>query len=793
MKQQGVRLTVLLWGMLCTTSVFAQREDLNCVWPAQWIASEGPAKEYSVHHFRKIFSLEEVPDSLVIHTSGDNRYQLFVNGQLATWGPLRGDLRHWYYESTDIAPWLQKGKNVLAVVVLNYGSHPPDAQLSVQTGFLLAADRREHRFLNTPTGWQAKHNPAYSPNVVGSTQVQGYYGGGSKEIVDGNLYLWDWEKIDFNDSDWPTATVVERAYAKGCKWASRWKLVPRNLPFESLVPERFQAVRSNENLRVPDAFPAQSATVMVPANTKARMVLDRGHYTTAYPELKVGKGSNARIRLTYAEAPFIDISKKERGHRGEVDGKVFFGFYDEFIANGEGERVYKPLWWRAYRYVLLEIETYSEELFIHDFFGHYASYPFVSRASLAVTERKGGRQNQQIHQMLEIGDRTLRACAHEHYMDCPYYEESQFQGDNRIQMLASYYQYGDPALSKQAITLFSWSLNNEGFLSARYPTNSFYYIPNYSLYWIGMLYNYFMLYPDHPFVESQLPVMRSILAYFERNEKESGGLKPLAYHQFVDWSFPSGEPPIDAEGNSAVVELHYLMALQWAATLEKAMGKEAYYYQKYSTKAAQLKKHIRQQYWNSELQLVTDLPGHTEKLSQHANSLAILTEVVTGEEATKLMQKVLAKKNMVAATLYWSFYVFEALQKADLGHEYLNHLGVWEEVMALGVTTWPETGINSRSECHAWGASPNYHFLKIVAGISPLAPGFSEVEIAPNLGELQSLDAVFPHWQGSVTISLQRQGKKIKARITLPPGLTGIFRWEGKTVRLVSGYNAFES
>jgi len=784
------RLTIgaLLW-IITYFSAYAQREDLTCVWPAHWIMSQGPAKEFSVHHFRKEFMLDEIPDSLIVHTSGDNRYQLFVNETMVTWGPLRGDLRHWYYESTDIAPWLHKGKNVIAVVVLNYGSHPPDAQLSIQTGFLLAADRQEHRFLNTPTGWKAQHNPAYSPNIVGSDQVRGYYGGGSKEVVDGNQYIWDWEKIDYNDSHWPDAVIVERAFAKTCKWASRWKLIPRHLPFETLRVERFESVRIAENLVVPDGFPANAASITIAANTRARMVLDRGHYTTAYPVMQLSGGKHARIKLTYSEAPFIDIGKKDKGDRGQVEGKLFFGFYDQFICDGNPNRQYKPLWWRAYRYIDMEIETQDEALVISDVHGVYSSFPFEQKSAITVDDHEGPAKNEFIQQLIEIGDRTIRACAHEHFMDCPYYEESQFQGDSRIQMLVSYYNYGDPSLAKQGIELFSWSLNNEGFLSARYPTNSYYYIPNYSIYWIGMLYDYMMLYDDHEYITGKLHIARYLLEYFERNEKEDGSLKSLDYHQFVDWSYAQGEPPIDKDGNSAVVDLHYLLALQWAAALEEELGNEIWYLEKYRAKIENLRNVIRNKYWDERLQLFTDLPGNSELLSQHANCLAIITEVVTGDAAKALMRKVLAKENMVPATLYWSFYVFEAMQKAGLGNEYLNHLDVWEEVMELGVTTWPETGIYSRSECHGWGASPNYHLLKIVAGINPLSPGFNEVLIEPHPGGLKSVEAVFPHRKGMITLKLDNGDAQKRAHITLPGGLTGVFRWQGKEITLHDGYN----
>ena len=88
---------------------------LQRVWTARWIAvPKAPRTEYGVYHFRKTFDLPARPERFLVHASGDNRYQLFVNGQRAAWGPARGDLFHWRYETVDIAGFLQPGKNVLA-------------------------------------------------------------------------------------------------------------------------------------------------------------------------------------------------------------------------------------------------------------------------------------------------------------------------------------------------------------------------------------------------------------------------------------------------------------------------------------------------------------------------------------------------------------------------------------------------------------------------------------------------------------------------------------------------------
>ncbi|NQZ76381.1 MAG: alpha-L-rhamnosidase N-terminal domain-containing protein [Ekhidna sp.] len=332
-----------------------------------------------------------MPKELIVHTSGDTRYQLYVNGSMVTWGPLTGDLRHWYYETSDIAPYLKEGKNVIAAAVLNYGSHPPDSRVTVQTGFLLCTDDQRNKFLNTnKKNWKAIHDKAYMPNVIDKSQVNGYYGGGSREIVDGNAPIWGWNETGFNDDDWGAAKVVERAFAKTCKWASRWKLTPRTLIHEKLTPAKFESIRIKEGLTIDGDFLSGSGEIQVPANTKARVVFDWGSEVTAYPVLKTSSGEDAVITCTYVEAPYIgDPKKKNKGNRNEVEGKNFFGYYDRFTTDGGEHRAYRPFWWRAFRYVEMTIETSNEPLVIEEYSGITSYYPFEQKAFFSLSDKKG--------------------------------------------------------------------------------------------------------------------------------------------------------------------------------------------------------------------------------------------------------------------------------------------------------------------------------------------------------------------------------------------------------------------
>ena len=783
---QYMKKTIVAIILLLNISVLiAQKENLSQVWPAMWIQSTtGSEKDFAVFHFRKTFSLDTIPESLFVCTSGDMRYQLFVNDLFVCQGSQTGDLRHWFYEENDIQKYLKTGKNVISATILNYGSRPPDARVSVQAGFLLAASDKKFHFLNTNNTWKAHYDCAYTQNLVDKSQISGYYGGGSRDNVDGNKYDWNFSKIDFDDSTWQNAGEIERAYAKSCMWAGRWKLTPRTLPYEKLTVQRFQKVRLSENANIPNVFPNNSADIIILPNQKAKFILDQGVETTAFPVLKVSGGKNATIKLIYSESPVIDLKTKDKGNRADIENKQFYGYFDKFISDGGSGRVYSTLWWRAFRYIVVEIETKDSPLVINDFHSVLSTYPFELKSKFSIT---GNEDKAVIDSIFSVGIRTSMLCAHETFVDCPYYEESQFEGDARIQMLVSYFSFGDKRLAENAIEQFSWSINDEGFLSARYPTNSLYYIPNFSIYWIGMLHDHLMYFDNQEFIRSKIHISRSIIQYFLNRQQKDGSVFKPDYHNFVDWTFPNGEARFDEKGISATADLYLLMALQWAIELEKVVGNE-YFVHLYQSNIDQLSKTIRSKYWDPEKALFTDLEKNDKFISQHTNCLAILTGITTGVESQNVMKKVLAKEGMTEATLFWSFYVFEALQKCGLGDLYLDNLTVWKDVLKLGVTTWPETGVFSRSECHGWGASPNYHFFKINAGIESLAPGFKEIKIAPKFGKNSSIEARIPHCLGFVTLKCEKIGHSgIEAEIELPPSTKGIFEWNGRKTKLKEG------
>ncbi|MFO7937902.1 MAG: alpha-L-rhamnosidase C-terminal domain-containing protein [Kiritimatiellia bacterium] len=94
----------------------------------------------------------------------------------------------------------------------------------------------------------------------------------------------------------------------------------------------------------------------------------------------------------------------------------------------------------------------------------------------------------------------------------------------------------------------------------------------------------------------------------------------------------------------------------------------------------------------------------------------------------------------------------------------------------------------ARSDCHAWGSHPIYFMHTGLAGITPAAPGFSAVRIAPCPGSLRRISSRTPHPDGFIETDFEFDGNGgISGKVTLPPGLSGEFVWHGRSAPLKAG------
>jgi alpha-L-rhamnosidase len=780
----------LLFIFLCLASVLPVAAQMPH-FTEGWISVPGiEGHEYGVYYFRKDVRLAAVPLTVRVNVSGDNRYKLFVNDHMVCLGPARSDLAHWNYDVIDLAPYLHAGTNVVVAKVWNEGTMRPEANMTYRTAFMVQAAEPSADMFKTDSSWLCIQDKGYCPLAV---QVPGYYAAGPGEMVDMHHTVTDWHSPSASLEGWQRVSVLAPIVPIGIHepWGTYpgWMVRRSDLPQRYLREQRLAEVRRATGVKVRPGFLRGKAPVTIPANSSAELILDQRELTNAYLSLVFSGGDDARITIGYAEALYDSNMKK--GNRNEIEGKHFVGRKDSLISNGDTNQTFTTLAWRTYRYLVLRVSTQGEALTLNDVWGTATGYPFEPKAKLS-------NAGDLISNIFSIGWRTARLCAVETYMDCPYYEQLQYFGDARIQALVTMFMTGDDRLVKNLFNMADWSRGSDGVTQSRYPSTLPQWIQPYALHYIYALHDYMMYGADMDFLRTKLMSTRTVLDYFHRYQQPDGRVKDLPGWNFTDWVDPvpgrtdSGVPfnwsqgvalP-GGDGCNSVMDLQLLYAYLMAADLEQHLGMKAYA-DLYQERIGQLRESIQQRYWRPSVGLYSDLADR-DVWSQHAQALAILTRMVKGAEARKLAQKIESDSRLAPASIYFKYYTHEAMSRGGLADDYLSWLGKWQENIDSGLTTWGETSDvdGTRSDCHAWGASPNVELLRTVLGIDSDAPAFAHVRITPHLAGIKQIGGQMPHPKGMISVSYRHKGNKLEAVVTLPEGVTGTIVWnrQEKTV-----------
>ena len=173
--------------------------------------------------------------------------------------------------------------------------------------------------------------------------------------------------------------------------------------------------------------------------------------------------------------------------------------------------------------------------------------------------------------------------------------------------------------------------------------------------------------------------------------------------------------------------------------------------------------------------------------SEHAQCLAILTDALPPEKAKRAFDGLVSASDIARCTVYFSHYLFETYFKFGRGDLFLKRLDLWRDFVRQDLKTPLEAPGDARSDCHAWGSHPIYHLLTGVAGMRPDSDCFASIVIAPQPGGLKWIRASMPAPKGMVTVDLRFDGASPSGTVTLPVGMSGKFRWKGKSLAINAG------
>jgi hypothetical protein len=737
--------------------------------------------------FRKQFEASAAP--IRLHVSADERFELFVDGERIARGPDRSDVEHWSYASYELR--VGRGPHRLEALAWSIGPYAPVAQMSWRGGFVLKAEGEHDQQLTTGlAAWEVA-------KLEGYDFTPGLFFEGAQLTAEGCGPQW-------KEGTYVKAQVIRpplRSTSYG-ESAAGWKLFPTTLPDQldreftagravalgSGLLAKDESVRA-EQARHPDLPKWQELVegkgqVVVPANTEQFLLWDLGNYYCAYPLCEVSGGTGAKLTWSWAESLYLP-GTNAKGQRNEFIGKTFRGVADTFLAGGGARQRFSTLWWRAGRWCRISVKTASEALIVHRLALNESRYPYETEGGF-----DGGDEG--LPGVIALAVRGIQMCAHETYMDCPYYEQLQYDGDTRLELLTTGVMTRDDRLVKRAIELLDFSQRNWGFVNERYPAFLPQQSPTFSMIWALMLNDYTYWRNDPGFVKARVIGLRSMLEHFEPYLNGDGLLENLPGWPFMDWvpQWDGGNAPDGEHGVSSLNNLLYVYALQKSAEVEDFLG-EALLAKRLRAKAARAAEAVRAKFWDEPRGLIADTQGHN-RFSEHGQCLGLLTDTLSGERARRCFEQLLAAPDLARATIYFSFYLLETWRKFGRGDLIVDRLNFWKDLVKQGLKTPVEMPGDTRSDCHGWGSHPLFHLHASVAGIRPASPGFRTVRVAPLPGKLPRILSRTPHPDGFIMLDIAFEGGRCRGRVEVPPDITGVFVWRSQEQKLRGGANAID-
>jgi len=771
--------------------------QMTNTWPARWVKPAFPVTAPAHVAFRCRF---EIAGALTarLHVSADERYQLFLDGRPLGRGPAFGDQENWYFDTYELA--LAAGEHLLVARVSLAGARGPGAQISLAHGLVLCPDPGSPLVPLIATGvapWSCKllagirigeHDwklQATGPMTVDAREFPwGYESGGG----DG----WS-DAVPFED-----ATIA----ATAMEYSARSHLLR-----PAIIPPQIDRAIAGVTVRhvgeIPtgadDRLPFDSASdlanehagwskgsLTISANCTRRVLLELDNYYSFYYAITVSGERGARLRIAAAERLFDPMVNQPawpwhaKVSHDQIEGAFFEGPHDEFILDGGENRTLEPCWWRCGRYVQIAVTTGDQPLTLSRVELRETRYPLEMESRHDAGDPKW-------EQILSLCFRTLQECCHEIYVDCPYYEQMQWVGDMRVQMLCHYVATRDVRQVRKALSLVDNSAAQGGFVRAYYPSGSRMLIPGFALWHIASVHDLAMWRGEKEFVQALMPQARATMDAILQSARGDGLLACPQGWPYTDWAdgFTYGNPPAAESRTESIFNFQAAHVLDLLAEIETYLG-ETELAERWRRKARSLADACGKAFWDDARGLFAVDLDHRH-FCEHSQCMAVLGGRITPQQQASVADKLVSDASLTRVQLFYSHYLFETYRRLGRMDALFARLEPWHKMLEMGLKTTPETIPLTRSDCHAWSAHPLFHFYTTVLGIRPASMGFAEVEITPQLGKLDHASGKLVHPRGFIEVEFRQSGNIVSGSITLPEGVAGTAHINGQIVKLQSG------
>jgi hypothetical protein len=686
-------------------------------WIGKWITSS----EQEVNNintwiaFRKNISLTQVPTSAPIRIAADSKYWLWINGSLIIQegGLKRGPSRTGsYIDTLNIGPYLKSGSNSIAILVWHFGKSGYSHLSSGKSG-LLVQSLSSLTSIATDQTWEAQILRAYQM----ADQQPNARLAESSILYDSRKDIGNWQ----TDFLIPFKKAIEIGAAGDSPWG---ELIARPIPF-------FQFSNLNKYI--------DSSVTSSNGNDVYKM----------------------KLPLNIQVHPFVKINSINGGEKIKIytdNNQLNFEpiLHVEYITKPGLQEFDCPLWLNGEQ-VYYEIPSglKVEQL----------SYKKSQYATESIGQFSSSDEN--LNTLWKKSLNTLTLSMRDNWMDCPDRERGGWTGDLVSLSLQSYYvldKKGQELTSKwyREFTNFRTSVHDFyslipiGISNIEIPDQTLLLISEYGI------ENYLLQSRDTAMLIELYPSLKLNLSFWQYNNDglilpRQGGNR---------WNWGDWGDNLDELG---LYNMLYLNSLKTMKQLSKIMNDAAgtvFYENTYQN----LKSAIRKNLWRGGYFASAN---NINSPDERVQAFSIISGAAENKDYVTMIEVFETVQN---ASPYMEQFVFEAL--CIIGkHEtaLLRFKNRYSSMIQspISSTVWegwqmPKENKLAKTPNHGWSGAALFLFPKWIHGFRPTEKEFSNMQIKPNYGKLNSSFATIPTQQGLITSSFTRRGKFISHNITLP-------------------------
>ena len=697
-------------------------------WTAKWIWDKDNLTEENVWmSFSKKITLDSIPSELIAHISADSKYWLYINGENVVFegSVKRGpDENSGYYDSIDIAPYLNEGENSICALVWFWSDEKNYSyNSSGQGGFIFEAINDGVSIISDNT-WKVKKNDAY----INITFNQPNYRLPEYSVYfDARKDMGNWISTAYDTASWENATEYSIGGA-----GAYGKLYPRGIPFlKDYGLKDYENSKDYENYTVSNIL-GEDITVDIPYNAQLT------------PYLKVIAPAGKKIRITTENTPLGSVSTTYITKEGEQE------FESLGWINGE------HITYKIPKGVTIVSLMYRETGYDSSFCGSFTC------------------DDEFMNSLWQKSLRTLYVTMRDNFMDCPDRERAQWWGDVTNEMIMTMYSMDSNSylLYQKGVAAMLSHVDDTKVLQTVVPISGDYFeLPVQQLAGIVGFLTYYEYTGDVAFLEGVYDASLNYLKLWEMGDNN------LVIHREGSWDWPDWGDKADM---TAIENAWYYYALSTVEEIAGILGKDediSFITQRKNTIAEGFKALWTEDGFKSE-----DVKNPDDR----ANALAVLAGLAKEEQYSVILNVLTTTQNASPYMEYYVLEALCKMGEFEAARDRIKSR--YEDMVNADYSTlWEFWDPWRGTKNHAWSGGPLVIMSKHFAGITPLGAGYEKVEINPQYDLYNGMSCTVPSVKGLITLDYEKIDGVYFINLTIPQGQeTVLYIPEGAVVSINS-------